>query len=760
MKLKINKARLMMKLLTAFLIITIVPVSALGYITYNNAKDTLRKEAEEKLKVILDSTVDKISIKMDKIKDTGYIIGDIPLLANYITQSQNQKEDDEGFNQVIGTIRQLKNTLSGISDGILIINNNGEVLIDETNGVNSEINVSNERYFKESMSGNIYWSKVVISKSSEEPISVYSMPIKNNNQAIIGVIAIKVNVNSLTNQLRNIELGKSGYGYMVDKSGNIIYHPDKNKIMKENLLNSGNEGLKKQVTKMTNGEEDKGFYTYEGVYELNMYKPIGNWSVAINIPVDEYMKDAEKIKKIALYIAVGSIIIGILIATFVSRQITRPVNIMMDLMKRAEDGDLTVKADIKSKDEVGDLATSFNNMIKGQNKAMLEVLKAAKQVGSSAQEASSVSEEMAASSESQTQSINEMTIGINDMGKSITEVTESISSMATDINTTKNNTEELGQAANEVAKSAQETSETITNVTSSIKQIDTSIDVVAENAKEASKKADNTVKVAQKGKATVNKTINEMDNIDNAMDNLTVVIKGLGKAAIQIGDIVEVIDDIAEQTNLLALNASIEAARAGEHGKGFAVVASAIGDLAEESGNATKDITKLIKKIQEQVNDAVNTTDEGASQVANGVKLVKNTGYALDEIFKAIDDTTDLIKEIASSTSEQSQASKSVMEAVEKINGLSMEVSSAVEEQVASIDNVIEAVKNIDYSSQEIASASEEQSASVEELVATADSIDEMSNQVSAASEEVASTSQELSDAAEKLNKLVEKFKI
>lgn len=752
--------KLKSKLMMYFLILIILPVSAVGVYSYTSAGAALKHEAENSLKAELNGVVGKIELKMSSIEKFGTTLSRLPSIITYSNEVQEGEVSEETLELTQRTLKEFRKTIEDISEEIMVVDNNGKVILDSSDGANIGLDLSTREYFRESVLGKKHWNEVVMSKMTNKPVTVYSVPLRAQNEDIVGVIAIAVKFESISEIVKEVKTGQTGYAYMIDREGLVLQHPSGDKILRENLSSIDNKELRDQVQKMMNREEDHGFYTYDGIYKLNMYKPVGKWSVAVNMPVEEYMVAAMDIRNRTLIISIGGILLGLLVAYYASKQITDPVKTLMELMAKGENGDLTVTANIKTKDEIGDLALSFNKMINGQRNAMEEVLQTANLLGEASQETSSIAEEMASSSQNQSTLTGELTNTMNEMSRSVGEVAGSANEMAHNTGDINSSVVELRKISNDVEGSTQSTVENIVEITGAIKQMNASIELVADNSNNASNKAEQTVKIADEGKKAVGNTITEMDNVNKGMENLTQVIKGLGKAAIQIGDIVEVIDDIAEQTNLLALNASIEAARAGEHGKGFAVVAGAIGALAEKSGEATKDITDLIRRIQEQVDNAVSTANEGANQVDKGVNLVKDTGVALDKIFESINSTTELIKEIASSTEEQTVASKSVMEAIEKVNELSNQVSTAVQYQIKSIDSVVVTVESLSSISEEVASAAEEQAAASEEILATTENINELSNEVSSGSEETAATAENLAHHSNKLIEVVSRFKI
>jgi len=157
-------------------------------------------------------------------------------------------------------------------------------------------------------------------------------------------------------------------------------------------------------------------------------------------------------------------------------------------------------------------------------------------------------------------------------------------------------------------------------------------------------------------------------------------VKELGKSSDQIGEIIGVIDDIADQTNLLALNAAIEAARAGDQGRGFAVVADEVRKLAERTTKATKEIAGMIKKIQADTTGAVQSMEEGTSEVERGIRLADKAGASLQDIVGVSQKVTDMVTQIAAASEEQSSASEEISKNVEAISKVTGETAQGTQQ--------------------------------------------------------------------------------
>jgi len=172
-------------------------------------------------------------------------------------------------------------------------------------------------------------------------------------------------------------------------------------------------------------------------------------------------------------------------------------------------------------------------------------------------------------------------------------------------------------------------------------------------------------------------------------------IKGLGERSLEIGAIIEVINEIATQTNLLALNAAIEAARAGEQGRGFAVVADEVRKLAERAARATKDITSLIKGIQVETSEAVMVMEEGTREVEEGTKLADQAGAALREIEQIVKQTSGLVTDITNSAANQVKVSESVVHSMDSISKLTQETTVGVRDTVETIGRLADLSKRL-----------------------------------------------------------------
>jgi len=454
------------------------------------------------------------------------------------------------------------------------------------------------------------------------------------------------------------------------------------------------------------------------------------------------------------------IMIAISMGIYLTKTFKGPIVKFVSLLGVAETGDLTVMSDLDTEDEFGRLAMSFNRMVYSHKKTILKVIEAGETLKSSAEVSSSSSEQMAALAQNQSLKVKELNKAMGEMVKSISEIVLDLNGISENIGDVNESSKKLGKASDGIAVNTERVTENMTKVIESLNELNKTTEIVSLNAEKANEEAKATVAIASEGKITVGNTIAEIEIVNQAMEELQEVIKALGKAAMHIEDIVEVIADIAEQTNLLSLNASIEAARAGDYGKGFAVVADAIGKLAEKSGESTKDISDLIGKIKSEVSLAMETTAVGAQKVQVGVKMVRNTGTAFDGIYQAISKTTAMIGEIALSTNEQLLSSNDIMNAINAVNDISVAVASAVEEQVISINDVSTTIERLEESAGNITELTLQQSATTQEVLSNVEEIDHMTRDEAKACADVAKTAERLTGQARELMEAVRTFKV
>ncbi|MBK8784864.1 MAG: hypothetical protein IPO22_24450 [Anaerolineales bacterium] len=237
-----------------------------------------------------------------------------------------------------------------------------------------------------------------------------------------------------------------------------------------------------------------------------------------------------------------------------------------------------------------------------------------------------------------------------------------------------------------------------------------------------------------------------MELIRSKVGRSAVKVEEMGNRSEKIGAIVETIEDIASQTNLLALNAAIEAARAGEQGKGFAVVADEVRKLAERSSLATKEIAKLIKGIQDTVNEAVGAMQDSAAEVEAGVVRANSAGIALDNILVAAESVYKQAEETGNVAAKVSSAATELIASVDAVSAVTEENTAATEQMSVNSSELTQSIENI-------ASVSEENSAAVEEVSASTE-------EVSAQGEEVAAAATSLMEMAQKLSQVVSRFKL
>jgi len=394
------------------------------------------------------------------------------------------------------------------------------------------------------------------------------------------------------------------------------------------------------------------------------------------IPMSTILSSANVIRDTTLILGFIAALFAVLLGLYMSNSMGRTINRIIDTSGRAASGDLTVQPTSNRKDELGILTRSINNMIQDLKNIIIDTASISRKVSDSSSVVSLTAQQISASSH------------------------------------------EISLAMQEIAKGSSEQASDAEQGVQSMDTLSEKISQLSDNASNISQLSKETVALTEKGLSTVDNLNAKTVQTTAITENIVLEINSLEKQSRSIGKIIKTIDQIADQTNLLALNAAIEAARAGEKGKGFAVVANEVRKLAEQSITATKDIADIIKSTQQKTEEAVKNAKSAEAIVKSQSEAVATTIATFNEIAASMKTLSKDVSFILSGIADIEKNKNQVL--------LAMQNVSAISEESAA-------------SSQEVASSTEEQLAGVEELAAYAE---------------------ELNSAADHLAKAISKFKV
>jgi methyl-accepting chemotaxis protein len=336
------------------------------------------------------------------------------------------------------------------------------------------------------------------------------------------------------------------------------------------------------------------------------------------------------------------LVLGAVAVAWVSRQIALGIGELVEGTKRVATGDLTTPVNLNRADELGQLATSFNQMVGG----------------------------------------------LRDLNSRINETSNSLATIATELNAT----------VSEQSASVQQQAAAVTETVSTIEEMTRSAAGVADIAQTVSSSASSSVEASSRGEAALKQSIEGMLSIREQVQNIASTILELSERTQQIGGIIATVDDFAEQSSLLALNASIEAARAGEQGKAFSVVAAEVKKLAEQSQQATDKVRGILGEIQRATHSAVMVTEEGSKRVDRGVGLVETAGQIVMELVETIKGSSRSAKQIAAAAQQQASGVEQVSTAMTGIDQSSRQNVAAIRQTEAASQTLANITRDLQKS--------------------------------------------------------------
>jgi methyl-accepting chemotaxis protein len=489
---------------------------------------------------------------------------------------------------------------------------------------------------------------------------------------------------------------------------------------------------------------DSGDATVSDLQIFYLQKDPASWLTKSSAILDEtssnitksYEASAASAKR-ASDISTGVTTVGTLIALLfgigaaykTAKSISEPLTHLITVAREIGDsGDLDQNIDIHRNDEIGALATTFNNMVAylkemasvamsvAEGDLTVEVVPRSKRdtLGNAFLRMSHGLQELVRTTRD---SAGQVSAGSNQVAGAADESAKVSVQASSAIEEVTSTMHEMSINVQNVVKNTQVQASSVAETAASIDQMVTSIQRVADTAKVLLDIANRSREEVVTGIQTMEKATDGLNRTNKAIQSSAEIINILGHRADDIGKIIEVIDDLAEQTNLLALNAAIEAARAGEHGLGFAVVADEVRKLAEKSTQSTKEIAELIQSIQREARQAVENMERSTRIVEEGLSLGNELGTALHKISNVVTEVYKFSQEIGAATNEQSVGSSQIAKATSRLTEITQEISSAVEEQASGAQAVVRAMDKMRELVQQSASSSTELSAAAEQML-------------------------------------------
>lgn len=655
----LRRTKIKMRLIISYGILVLIPLTIIGFASVLQSRNTLDDKISDFASQMMGQTGVNLSDEMDENNNLARMVITEPGFQNYLENKQTMSFLDSYYktselNSAITSKLATKNDMTSL--GILSVDNTkiGKFSTQLSDDIINKIsNLSNQS------KGKFVWT---LQKNSVG-YSIYTSAQINSlkNGSDLGIVIEELNPKIFTNIFKNIDLGKGSDMFIIDSNGMIIANRDENLIgtnfSEDKVINKIQETEKSLTNTKIPVKSKKRFFTTNDGISLISYAPLNgsDWYVVGVIPYSYLNSESNTLRNNTIIIGIISFVFAMIVALIISRSISNPLGKLVSLMNKAKEGNLTLHVTDYCKDEIGEVTSSFNDMVGKINILVKDVKILAENVSDNTKLIAGVSEHSFASSEEIAATMSEIAKGASDQAVSVNEGMNCMNGLSEGINMVNGKTQNVYLVLEETKKMKEE---------------------AVISVKTLSDKAGKT------NEASV-KIVEDVNILNSDIKDIKAIVK--------------LIVDVAEQTNLLALNAAIEAARAGEAGRGFAIVADEVRKLADKSKEASVQINKIISDIQEKTEIVVKEANISSVTVREQMNAVGKTDAAFKTIFENMNQIDNQLKEMVESIGEIVKSKDKTKIEMESISSISEEtaattgqVSDATQEQIKNIQKVSE----------------------------------------------------------------------
>jgi len=657
--------------LSVFLII-----SVMSGLIYSRTKDIIVNAIENDMIAAKESTIKNIEHILNVAVEAVEEINRNSYIKEYINSvpSKEEAKTTEGYQNLINTLNHIKQKNNNLLNVFIGLDQVNHIIIHDEFEVPEGFDTKGRSWYIQAVQNRgIAITEPYIDTATALLVLTVATPITDNNGNIIGVAGVDISLDDISKLMSSYKYKDTGYAILVDSAGNIIYHPNKELIMKDSIEKIGGD-LSIIGKKMISNETGTEIITVDGKEHYISYSsiPLSKWAVGLLVPVKEAQNQLDSFKSIFFIIIVVAFVFQSLVIYLLAKSILKHIPNLLNAFSMAEKGDLTIKVNTKSKDEIGLLSDGFNSMVDSQKTIINNVVDLVGNI---------------------VNVLDTTENNIEDLNKNIEDVSATTEEIAAGMEETSASMEEMNATSNEISQILDDIAHKAEQGVISAKEINNRALEVKKEAMESKQSVNNIYDVTQ---SKLKEAIEEAKTIE------------------QINILSDSILAITDQTNLLALNAAIEAARAGEAGKGFAVVADEIRKLAEESKQAVGKIQQVTENVLQSVNKLVMSSNEVLELVDKKVikdyeVLVATSGqYSDDAMYfeKLVSDFSNsfstlkdivmnmikAIEEVSIATNEETEATSNIAERSTYIIEKTIDIINQMHDAKQKIDNLMEVV--------------------------------------------------------------------